>query len=435
MAMGKTYSLVCPAIEPGRGRTRELLEELDALWLAGRIEGGGEICAALHVLADEENLPGAFNQSEGSPIVGLLRDFVGILTASEWTRNAGLQRILKARSEQSLTLEAAGLSSATGALHAVLQSLGACGGEVVTTSLNYIGVANAILLAGARPRFVDIDRRTWCMDPEAARASVNDKTRAILLTHLNHFADLELFYDICEAGGKAIPLVQDASLAIGSQHDGLRPGLLNIGRPGATVLSLTISKIISGMGGAIVVSDSRELTDRVRTIGHQGIGLRNESIVEEFGANYKLSALTASIAREMLKRFDAIVVRRRELKARFDEGLSPLVSEGLIELQGLRPEDAVTHYGMLLPEGVGWREFALGLFERHRIIAGRWHCMHEQEIYRQVLCGKMPKLPVTEAIGARLIFLPFHTALSDDDAKFICRKAVEEVRRAAAAGR
>ncbi len=427
--MKKSYYFISPAMEPARGRTRELIEELDALWLAGKNEGAGEICAALHTLADEKNLPYVFRQMEGSPTVGMLRDILKLLTSCDWKGNALFERILKGRSEQTINLDAAGVSCATGGLHAALQGLGAAGGEVITTSFNYIGVVNAIKLAGARPRFVDIDPRTWCMDPGAARAAVNDDTRAILLTHFNHFADLAPFYDICEGGGRNIPLVQDASLAIGSKRAGLRPGFLNIGRPGATVMSFTISKIISGLGGAIVVSDSSKLIERVQVIAHQGLNLRDECIVDEFGANYKLSYLNAAIAREMLKRFDEIVGRRREIRARYDEAFAPLAADGLIELQGLGADDAVTYYGILLPKGAAWREFAKLLFDRHGIIMGRWHCLHQEEIYKRAQGDAGLSLPVTEEIGRRMLFLPLHTGFSDEDAKHICEKTAEEIRR------
>ncbi|MFA4874328.1 MAG: aminotransferase class I/II-fold pyridoxal phosphate-dependent enzyme [bacterium] len=427
---GIPYALVSPAIESARGRTRQLIEELRAQWRNGSNEGAGEICAVVNALTDEANLWLAFKQTAGSPIINLLQDFLKLLKSCDCYRNKTFQRILRERGEQSVDIHLAGLASATGALHSSLQALGVAGGEVITTSLNYVGVINSIILAGARPRFVEIDRRTWCMDPSAARSAVNENTRAILLTHLNHFVELEPFHEICEAEGRHLPLVQDASLAIGSTCDGLRPGLLNIGRPGVTVFSLTVSKIISGLGGAIAVSDSVDLIRQIQTIANQGLNPLNECEVEDCGANYKLSALNAAIACEMLKRFEQIVARRRELRLLFDEALAPLVSEGLIELQALRSDDTVTHYGILLPQGGNWRELARVLFDRHGITSGRWHCLHMETFYRNILGLANLSLPVTEDIEPRLFFLPFHTALSDDDARFICEKTTEEIRAA-----
>ena len=432
--MKRRYPLVQPAIDPGRGRTRELLDELLEQWRRGGNEGAGEICAVIEALSDAEALPYAFKPIEGGTAAAFLQEFVQFLTPAAPVAHPGLARILHERKEDSLRVEAAGVGSATGALHAVLQALGVSGGEVVTTSLNYVGVINAILLAGARPRFVDIDPATWCMDPESARAAVGSETRAVLLTHLNHLVDLTPYYDLCEQGGRRLPLVQDASLAIASQDRGLKPGLLNIGRPGATVMSLTISKILSGMGGAVVTSDSRALVERVQAIANQGLNPYNEDALEDVGANYKLSVVNASIARAMLRRMAPIVERRRALRQRFEEALAPLRAEGLVTFQQLSPDDVATHFGILLPRGVDRKQLANTLSTNHGIAAGRWHTLHQEEAVRRRLAKEAPALPVTEEIGPRLLFLPFSAGLSDEDARFICEKASSEIRTAAMRG-
>ncbi len=415
--MPKAYTLIHPDIDPGRGRTRELIDELLRSWQGGANEGAGEVSALIDLLT-QESLPEIFfRPTAGGPMQRLYQNFLQYLGEDEGIRHPLAQRMMKDRNIDSLPMHAVGAASATGALWALMTALGVAGGEVIMSSLNYVGVPNAIMAAGGIPRFVDVDEKSWCMDPEEVARAITNETRAIVLTHLNRFVDLAPFYDLTEGAGKDIPVIQDASLAVGSRQNGLRPGVLNLGRHSATVFSLAVSKNITGLGGALMTSHDEGLLHRVATIAHQGVSFSQPSIIEEFGANFKLSALNAVIALENLKRSEEIFARRKRLKDVYDECLSGLRDRRLITLQDVDDETVLTHYAVLLPER---DRLILPLYERYGITLGLWHAHHMQEIYHAYLGKRISQLPITETIAPLLTFLPFHTRLSEEDVKFIC---------------
>ncbi len=389
--------------------------------------GEGEIAAVSAFLRDEALPQAVFRPIPGGPQHLLIQAFTQYLMGANDSAHPLIRRMTDERGGAGLAMSAVCIGNATGALWALLKAVGASGGEVITTSLNYVGVVNAIVMAGATPRFVDIEEGSWCADPACVKRAIGKNTRAIILTHLNRYVDPAPYYEMTEAAGKEIPVIQDASLAIGSHHEGLKPGIVNIGRQGATVFSLTISKIISGLGGAMVTSHDAELLHRALTMAHQGVSLTDVGQIEEFGSNFKTGAMNAVIARENLKRADELIAKRRMLREVYDEGLAPLVSAGRIRLQELDDGAVVTHYGIVLPaeDFAGRAVLAKRLHEDHKIMLGLWHCHHRQRIYRELLGKGIPKLPRTDAVAERIAFLPFHTKLTRDDVGVVCA-ALEE---------
>jgi len=415
------YTLIHPHIEAGRGRAAELIGELAALYQEGRAEGSEEIAAIVSLLGSDDLIPNiAYVSPPGGPIDMLSRDFVAFMTEGANPADPFLRRYMEETGLEGLSVVAGGYASATGALTALLMSAGVRAGEVIATSLNYVGVVNSITLAGAVPKFVDVDSKTWCMDPESLKGAISKRTRAVLLTHLNRTADLEAIYDVLKEKGAGVPVIQDASLAIGSTTRGLRPGVINVGEGGATVFSLATSKPISGLGGAVAVCNDVEVLRNSTTIAYQGMNLASADILDARGGNFKMNDMNAVIAREQLMKREEIFARRRELAALYDELLSDAVEGGRIAKQDVGEEAVITHYGILVD---GRRELAIRLMERHGVPLGMWHIHHRQKPYEEF----GGNLPASDAMDDRVSFLPFHTKLSDDDVKYICKALLDEI--------
>lgn len=431
--MAREYRLIHPDIAPPRGRTRELVEELVRSWREGKNEGGNEIAAAVALLGSSSELCHLFQLTEEGALFRFLREWGTFIQVSEKSSCPLLERFRKERGWERVPLHVLGFSSATGALYVALTAAGVAGGEVVTASFNYVGVPNAIVAAGATPRFVDIDPGTWCMDPRSCSRAIGKSTRAILLTHVNAAADLEPYDDLFRRRGLDFPLIQDASLSAGSTCRGMRPGLINLGRGGMTVMSLSISKIFSGLGGGVLLGNDPSLMAQAYEIAHQGLDPADPSRIATFGLNFKMSALSAAIALEQFKRRGEILARRRRIRALYEEHLAHLISSGRVALQELDEEAVVTHFGVVLP--MEQMPLARRLWERHRIEIGVWHAHHEQEIYRHLLRHRLPRLERTEALSKRLAFLPFHTMMRDEDVAFICRALAKELGGISKSGR
>lgn len=412
--MSDPFTLTFPDIDAGSGRTRQLLNELRSIYQAGCPDGAGEILSLVDLLMSEERLScvSMFPRS-GSAVELLSREAAAFFSTCTGEPGPFLARLVEERGSNEIPLHVSCLDSATGAMFAALRAAGIEEGEVITTSLNYVGVPNAIALAGAAPRFVDVDPRTWCMDPASLEAAITKKTRAVVLTHVNRMADLEAFHDVLLRKGLEVPVIQDASLAWGSTYQGMRPGFVNLGRGGVTVLSLAPSKIVCGFGGAVFATHDRDVLLRMVEIGYQGLKLDDQTSVARHGANLRMNELSAAVALVQLRRLDELVAKRERVRKLYDRRLEPAVRAGTVVLQELGDEAAVTHYMALLPDRGAIAE---RVYRERGVVLYMWHAHHRQPAFGRAGA----KLPVTEDIAGRITLLPFHTKLGEEDVALIC---------------
>jgi dTDP-4-amino-4,6-dideoxygalactose transaminase len=190
---------------------------------------------------------------------------------------------------------AVGVSSGTDALALALRAVGVGpGDEVVTSAFTYFASIEAILLAGARPVFADIERDGFGIDPERVEAALGPRTRAILPVHLfGRCADMSRLEALAAARGVAI--VEDAAQAVGALRAGRRAGAW--GRAGC--FSFYPSKNLGAAGdGGCVTSDDPEIAERVRL--YRSHGSARDGRHEVFGTTARLDALQAAVLRAKL---------------------------------------------------------------------------------------------------------------------------------------
>jgi len=415
--MAKIYTLIHPSFDPPMGKTHDLLKKLIEQKQKGKNEGADEISALAELFLNEEDLHLLnYLPAEQRTIHRLNQEFLRFLCSFRSVSNPILRKVGEKHGWEEIPLSCCGVQSATAAITATLMANNATSGEVITTSLNFLGVPNAIVLAGAIPKFVDINKDDFCMDPKSLEKEINSKTKAIVLIHFNQVVDLAPINEILKKKGLDIPVIQDASLAIGSTDQGMPAGLVNLGRGGATIYSFATSKILSGLGGAMVIANDRTLIERVQSVAYQGIQFQDPDDLLSFGANFKMNDLNAAIVMEQLRKRERIFEKRRMLKTLYDRELQDLVKAGKIAIQKVSPESIVTHYAFLLSNR---KSVATKLAEKG-IMIGFWHTAHLQKIYQERFGMKTGTLPVTESIAPRIAFLPFHTKLEEEDVSFIC---------------
>ena len=202
---------------------------------------------------------------------------------------------------------ALGVANGTEALQLALEALGiGPGDEVITTPLTAAFTALAIVRAGARPVFADVDPRTLNLDPSSVERAITLRTRALLPVHLyGQPADLDALRQIARRHG--LLLVEDGCQAHGAQHNGRF-----IGATGVVALSFYPTKNLGalGDGGALLVDDEAVAT-RVRELRNGGQRARYEHL--RLGMNSRLDELQAAILRVKLQRLESWVERRRAL--------------------------------------------------------------------------------------------------------------------------
>ena len=211
---------------------------------------------------------------------------------------------------------AVGVASGTDALILALRALEIGeGDEVILPAYTFFATAGAVLHVGARPVLVDIDPRTYCLDPNQMKAAVTPKTKAVIPVHLyGHPAEMESINQIAAEGDLAV--IEDNAQAIGAEYHGKKTG--NLGD--VACLSFFPSKNLGAYGdGGMVVTNSKEIADQVRQLRVHGWKVKYYP--EILGYNSRLDALQATVLRVKLRHLDAWNQRRREIAAIYDQAL------------------------------------------------------------------------------------------------------------------
>jgi dTDP-4-amino-4,6-dideoxygalactose transaminase len=280
-------------------------------------------------------------------------------------------------------------------------------GPVVMPSFTFSASAHAVAWNGCAPVFAECDADTFQLDLEDAAARVPGAT-ALLATHV--------FGAPCRpeaveelAAGAGIPVVFDAAHAFGATRRG-RP----VGGFGAVeVFSLTPTKpLVAGEGG-LVTTDRADVADAVR-IGRD-YGNPGDYDTRFVGLNARLSELHAAVALESLRVLDAHLARRRELAARYVEGLRDVPG---LRVQRVDPDDVSTYKDFTLhvdAEGFGTGRDVLAAALRAEGVDTRAY--FDPPVHRQRSHATTPPvaLRVTEAVAASVLSLPLYPSLSLDD--------------------
>jgi dTDP-4-amino-4,6-dideoxygalactose transaminase len=212
-----------------------------------------------------------------------------------------------------------GVGSGTDALRLALAAVGVgAGDEVITPAFSFVASASTIVMAGARPVFVDIDPVTYGLDPDGLERALTPRTRAIVAVHLyGHPASIDRIADLADRRGLA--LVEDAAQAVGARWDGRPVG----GWGAAACLSFYPTKNLAACGdGGMLLTARDDVAARLRRLRHHGDTGRYEHV--ELGYCSRLDEVQAAVLRVKLARLDAWTEARRRLAARYRAGLTGL---------------------------------------------------------------------------------------------------------------
>jgi len=324
---------------------------------------------------------------------------------------------------------ACAVSNCTTALHLALLAAGVRpGDEVITASHSYIATANSIRYCGATPVFVDINPDTFNLDPDQIEAAVSPLTRAILCVHqIGMPCDLSALVRI--ATRHAIPLIEDAACAIGSEilwNGKWEP----IGKPhgDAACFSFHPRKVLSTGDGGMITTKHKDWDAKFRLWRQHGMSVpdttrhaSNSIIFEsypELGYNYRMTDVQAAIGREQLKRLPGLVSRRRELAAVYHSLLA--------DVPGLRlptePEWARSNwqsYCVRLMAGQNQRHVMQAMLDRKIATRRGIMCSHREPAYPAGSWRSAGSLVASERAQDECILLPLHHQLTAEEQQFI----------------
>jgi len=300
-----------------------------------------------------------------------------------------------------------GVGSGTEALHLALRSLGAGKeDEVITVSHTAVATVAAIELTGAKPVFVDIDSKTYTMDPNCLKEKINKKTKAIIPVHLyGHPADMKTILNI--ARQHRIRVIEDCAQAIGASVQGRKVGTFG----DMACFSFYPTKNLGAIGdGGAVITNSPRLAEKAKLLRQYGWKERYISKIP--GWNSRLDEIQAAILRVKLKTLNEDNLKRQKI--------AKLYFQGLIDVDLILPKinEDIEHVFHLFVVRSKNRDKLIENLRSRGIQTGIHYPVpiHCQPAYRRL--GRL-RLPETEKAAKEILSLPIFPELSFKEVDYI----------------
>jgi len=308
------------------------------------------------------------------------------------------------------------VNCATAAAYIAMKTLGiGRGDEVIISSVNFVGCANAIIDAGATPVFADVDPRTLNITPGEIERLRTPQTKAVLMLHYGgQAADM----DPLLAAAHGLRLIEDSACSLFSKYHGRNCGTLgDIGFYSFDAMKI----LVTGDGGAMVLKNDG-LLERAKEFRYMGLANRQSGIdaMKDGGARwweielngvsnrYVMNDISAAIGREQLKKVDGFLARRRQVWDAYQRGLAGI--GGLV----LPPEPApgtTSSYYLYWLTVPGRRDaLARHLIDRGVYCTFRYFPLHLVTEYRANV-----RLPQSEQVNLETLNIPLHQNLTDDE--------------------
>jgi dTDP-4-amino-4,6-dideoxygalactose transaminase len=333
-----------------------------------------------------------------------------LLDSSRFVGGAAVDEFEQAWASYCRVQEAVGVGNGTDALLLTLTALGiGTGDEVIVPANTFIATAEAVVLAGAIPRFADVSPDTLLLTSAQLQAAISPRTAAVIVVHLyGQMPDMDALQHAADKAG--IVLIEDAAQAHGASWHGRRAG--SIGSAGC--FSFYPGKNLGAFGdaGAVVTTDT-VLADRIRTLRDHGRARHSHYHHELVGINSRLDALQALVLTAKLSKLDIWTEARQSVAARYratlENGPARMVAEeagsrGAYHLAVVQVPDRAEFQRQLTAAGIET--------QIHYPIP-----CHLQAPYRRFATGP---LPVAERAAGEIVSLPMFPHMGEARATLVC---------------
>ena len=318
------------------------------------------------------------------------------------------------------TKRAVAVNSGTSGLFLCISALGIePGDEVITTPFTFIASVTPIMMAGAKPVFVDIDPNSLNIDHTKIESSITEKTKAILPVEV--FGNPDGFDKICEIAGKHnLTVIEDSCEALGSTLNGKKAGTFGT----MSVFGFYPNKQITTGEGGMILTDNDNLADICVSLRNQGRNKTGSWLAHDrLGYNFRLSDINCALGITQLSRIEEIKAKRKQVARWYQEMLSD--EERLIlptEADGCDISWFVYVVRLVDSFNLEHRDRILEKMEKQNIQASNYFPpVHLQPFMVEKFGYKPGDFPVTESLSKSTIALPFYNNLTKDQIAIVCK--------------
>ena len=301
---------------------------------------------------------------------------------------------------------AVAVSSGTTALHLALLAAGiGPNDEVITTPFTFAATGNSVLYVGAKPVFIDIDNKTYNLNPENIENVITDKTKAVMPVHLyGQPAEMDSINQIAE--DHDLIVIEDAAQAHGAVYKGKKAG--SLGDMGC--FSFYPTKNMTTSEGGIVTTDNEEMAEKARVLRSHGESERYTHVV--LGYNFRMTDIAAAIGIVQLKKLDKFNKKRIEN--------ATYLTERIDKINGITAPfvgDDVKHvyHQYTVRVGKSRRNELMEVLNSRSIGTGIHYPkpIYEQKLYKEL--GFSASCPEADAASSEVLSLPVHPSLEKND--------------------
>jgi dTDP-4-amino-4,6-dideoxygalactose transaminase len=307
------------------------------------------------------------------------------------------------------SMVAVGMANGTDSLHLALRALGVGpGDEVVVPANTFVATVEAVILAGASPRFADVDPSSLLVTPATLERAVTSRTKALVVVHLyGQMTDMQAVTEF--AAAHQLLVVEDAAQAHGASWGGRRAGSWGV----VGSFSFYPGKNLGAFGDAgAVTTDDLPLADRMRSLRDHGRAPGSHYEHQMVGTNSRLDAIQAVVLSAKLRRLDAWNARRREVWAAYRQQLNP---DAATLVEGPLGGSGVHHLAVVR------------IRDRDRVRAELAAKGVSTGIHYPVPCHRMAPyagfadrpLPVAEAAAEQILSLPIFPEMTTHDVDYV----------------
>lgn len=315
-------------------------------------------------------------------------------------------------------------NSGTSALHALLLAYDINGYEVIVPSFTFISTVNSVVLAGGIPVFAELESDTLGLDAEDVKKKISEKTKAVILVHYagcpaKHTLHIK---SICEE--KGVLFIEDNAEAMGASIKGKKTGAFGH----SAMLSFCQSKIITTGEGGAIVTDSKELYEKMKLIRSHG-RLETEGKEDYFsstedndyitlGYNYRLPTISGALGLSQIKKIDKLIASRKRIAEIMNEKIGKLK-----EVKCPIPETGFEHvyqmYTILLDTAERRDSLQDFLIKRGIMTKIYFNPAHLKTFYTKNYGCDKGNLPITEQLSKKVLTLPMYVDMSEQDMAYI----------------
>jgi len=319
---------------------------------------------------------------------------------------------------------AVAVNSGTSGLFLCMPALGiGAGDEVITTPFTFIASATTIMMAGAKPVFVDIDPVTLNIDTTKIESKITDRTKAILTVEL--FGNPAGIDKVCEIARKHnLAVIEDGCEALGSALSGKKVGTFGT----MSVFGFYPNKQITTGEGGVILTDDDGLADVCGALRNQGRNTGGAWLSHErLGYNFRLSDINCALGIVQLSRIDEIKAKRRQVAKWYQEMLAA-DDRLIVPCEPVDCEISWFVFVVRLADGftLEQRNRILEEMKEQGIGVGNYFSpVHLQPFMAEQFGYKQGDFPVTESVSQSTIALPFYNNLTKDEVATVCNTLKE----------